>query len=240
MNWKSTKINIICVLFVIAFIIGGSFFPRMPQFSFPFLVIFIAILIFQCVKSIFELSPSKWLKITYSLFLASLVIGISSCAWYVELDRIHVSGEIWDKAWNFWGLYSIRDFEMFLRVMTLSILIILAINCIVFIRNKEQLYSVKRDKSKANTLLLTMFMLTTIYTITVGYLTLNPNNKILITMVNVHDTVATTAESWVTKSISPELVISYGIFLFSGWILIKVLLRRGRTTSLSTPANFTK
>lgn len=225
---ESTKINIICVLFIIAFIIGGSFFPRMPQFSFPFLVIFIAILIFQCVKSIFELLPSKWLKITYSLFLVSLVIGTSSCAWYVELNRIHISGEIWDKAWNFWGLYSIRGFEMFLRVMSLSILIILAINCIVFIRTKEQLYSVKRNESKANTLLLTMFMLTTIYTITAGYLILNPNNKILITIVNVHGyTVATKFKFWITKSISLELVLSYGISLFSGWILTKVFLRQG-------------
>jgi len=99
MGWVN-KITVICILFVITLIIAVSLFPGIPQFNFPFLLIPMSVLIFQCNRSIYEVLPSKWLKIVYSLFLTSLIIGISSYAWYIELDRIYLSGEVWEEAWS--------------------------------------------------------------------------------------------------------------------------------------------
>jgi len=217
----TNKIDVVCALFVVILVIGGSFFPEIPQFYFPFLLIFISILIFQCIKSIFGALSSKWLKITYSLFLTSLILGISNYAWYIELDRIYLSGKVWEKAWNLWGLYSIRDFEMFLRVIPFLTLTLLIINCILFIRNKEQQCIVKWDRSKANILLLTLLMLTIIYIVATYLLFSSSRSKILVTIVRMY----ASGSFQIAKSISPALFLSYGFSLFLGWILTKIFLK---------------
>lgn len=223
MGWAN-KVAVICFLFVITLIIAGSLFPGIPQFNFPFLLISMSVLIFQCNRLIYEVVPSKWLKITYSLFLTSLIIGISSYAWYIELGRIYLSGEVWEEAWSLWGLYSIRDFEMFLKVVVPFTLTLLIINCVQFIRNKEQRYIAKWDESKTNVLLLTMLMLTIIYIVATYHLFSGHRSKILVTIVKVHDSVTTTGTFQITKSISLELFLSYGVFLFLGWLITKIFL----------------
>lgn len=222
----SIKISVVCVLFVVTFIIGGVVFPTLPQFYLPFLLIFVSVLIFQCIQSIFELLSSITLKRMYSLFIAGLVAGISIYAWYAEFDRIYYADGIWDEAWNLWGLGSIRGYDTFLRATSFLTLILFVINCVVLIRNKEQRYLAKWDKSKASILLLTMLMLTLIYPIAAYCLISGERNEISVTIVKTRDTAMGVSKFQVTKPISLESFLLCGTSLFLGWILTIILLGR--------------